>query len=153
MISIWTWPVILQWGDSERRNSAVYACAIFLPIFEDKLKKPERPTIKSGLKLRVEKSVDFRPIQYSVIYDFHASKVNIFSSLNWRFIYNLYGLNLFSSMVDRAWAWPKVKSSPLMRTVRMKMDGLLFGKMTSEEKFRKAISSHMVSWMFEPFDL
>ena len=53
---------------------------IFLFISKDKLKKPERPTIKSGLKLRVEKSVDFRPIQYSVIYDFHASKVNTLST-------------------------------------------------------------------------
>ena len=53
---------------------------IFLFISKDKLKKPERPTIKSGLKLRVEKSVDFRPIQYSVIYDFHASKVNALST-------------------------------------------------------------------------
>lgn len=66
-------------------------CFHILPIFEDKLKKPERPTIKSGLKLRSEKSVDFRPIQYSVIYDFHASKVNLCSQINLSKIFFQYG--------------------------------------------------------------
>ena len=55
------------------------------------MKKPERPTIKSGLKLRSEKSVDFRPIQYSVIYDFHASKVNLGSQINFSTIFFQYG--------------------------------------------------------------